>query len=182
MFPFKIVGVDLAAKAENPTGFCFFENNFFLLKTLFSDDDIMKEVLVSNPDLVAIDAPIVKKEVKGVREADRALKRYGAMSLDLPSMQELMRRGTKIAEFLGKRGYDVIEVFPTATAKILGFYERDYRRSVRHLDVKLSFKNKHEYDAYLCCLTGKMHCLGETVQVGDENGRIVIPCEVKKNR
>jgi hypothetical protein len=39
------------------------------------------------------------------------------------------------------------------------------------------FNNKHEYDAYLCSLTAKLHYHGETKEVGDEQGTIVVPID-----
>lgn len=95
----------------------------------------------------------------------------------MKSMEKLTRRGTKIAKILSNK-CKVIEVFPTATAKILDIYEKDYRKKADEKDLKV--KNKHEYDAYLCCLTGKLHIENKTIQVGDKEGKIVIP--KKKSR
>ena len=36
-------------------------------------------------------------------------------------------------------------------------------------------KNKHELDAYLCCLTAKMYLEEKTVEIGDKKGKIIIP-------
>ena len=53
-----------------------------------------------------------------IREADRILKRYGAMP---PTMMiDLSVRGDRHAKTLLRRGKEVAEVFPTATSKILG--------------------------------------------------------------
>ena len=127
-----------------------------------------------DPSVIAIDAPILKGDSL-VRKADRLMKKYGAMPLTMPSMRLLAQRGTSIAKQLEAQGYEVIEVFPTGTAKILGFYEKKYRKSLQRLHMQNVFNNKHEYDAYLCSLTAKLHYHGETKEVGDEQGKIVVP-------
>ncbi len=126
------------------------------------------------PSVIAIDAPIIKGDSL-VRKADRLMKKYGAMPLTMPSMRLLAQRGTKVARKFEELGYEVIEVFPTGTAKILGFYEKNYRKSIQHLNMQNVFNNKHEYDAYLCSLTAKLHYYGGTKEVGDEQGTIVVP-------
>ena len=126
------------------------------------------------PSVIAIDAPIIKGDSL-VRKADRLMKKYGAMPLTMPSMKILAQRGTKVARKFEELGYEVIEVFPTGTAKILGFYEKNYRKSIQHLNMQNVFNNKHEYDAYLCSLTAKLHHHGKTKEVGDEQGTIVVP-------
>ena len=98
------------------------------------------------PSVIAIDAPIIKGDSL-VRKADRLMKKYGAMPLTMPSMRLLAQRGTKVARKFEELGYEVIEVFPTGTAKILGFYEKNYRKSIQHLNMQNVFNNKHEYDA-----------------------------------
>ena len=87
-------------------------------------------------------------------------------------MKYLTQRGSKLALQLASE-FEVIEVFPTATAKILGFYHKKFKETASILKIKV--KNKHELDAYLCCLTGKLFLEGKTEIVGDETGGIIIP-------
>lgn len=143
----------------------------FMFKTLYSDEEILQACFGLKPDVVAIDAPIMEGEVR-IRKADEMLREYGALPPTLPSMKCLTVRGSKLAARLRSR-YNVIEVFPTATAKILGVYNKDYRETSRML--RIDVRNKHELDAYLCCITGRMFIEGKTVTVGDEEGGVVIP-------
>ena len=170
----KILGIDLAGRPENPTGICLFKNNETCFKTVYSDEQIFRIVSEFKPDIIAIDAPIIKRGQPHVREADRLLQKYKTLPPTLPSMKLLTLRGSKLAAKLRTR-YRIIEVFPTATAKILGIYNRDYRETVKKL--KINVKNKHELDAYLCCVTAKMHLEKKTVTIGDKDGKIVIPAE-----
>lgn len=163
-----IAGVDLAGKENNPTGVCILEDEKIV--TAHTDEEILS--LTSECDLFAIDAPLMLC-VNGVRirEADRILKRYGAMPPTI--LMELSTRGTGLAKKLLQKKKEVIEVFPTATAKILGVWDRDYKKTAEKLGLKV--RNKHELDAYLCALTGRLWIEGGAIAVGDEEGKVVVP-------
>lgn len=167
----KVVGIDLAGKAKNPTGICILNNEKIELKTIHLDKEIFNIITNVKPELIAIDAPIIKGKIQ-IRKADRILKKYKAFLPTLPSMKDLTIRGSKLALTLSEI-CKVIEVFPTATAKILGIYNKNYKETIKNLDLNAS--NKHELDAYLCALTGKMHLNGDTDILGDRKGRVVIP-------
>ena len=169
----RILGIDLAGKTKNPTGICILKEWDIILKTIYEDKEILEIANSLKPDVVAIDAPILKGETK-IRKADVMLKKYRALPVTLPGMTTLAMRGTKLAAQLSKY-YQVIEVFPTATMKILGFYHKNYKDIARFL--KINVENKHELDAYICCLTGKMFLEGKTIAVGDHNGEIIVPKE-----
>ena len=113
----NIVGVDLAAKEKNPTGICSLNQEIYLF-TLYSNKDIIEGVQDHKPELIALDAPLIKGKIQ-TREVDLYLKKYGALLPTIPSMKPLARRGGKMADTFISLGYEVIEVFPTATAKIL---------------------------------------------------------------
>lgn len=53
----KVVGIDLAGKSENPTGFCLLTDEGSQAKLLFSDTEILREIEDTKPDCIAIDAP-----------------------------------------------------------------------------------------------------------------------------
>jgi len=167
----KIIGVDLAGKTTNPTGICTLNYEIIDFKTVYSDEQILKILLKFKPDIIAIDAPIMKGKPKA-RQADKLLKKYKTLSPSMPSMKTLTIRGSKLATKLVSQ-YEVIEVFPTATAKILGIYSKKYREIASKLNINV--RNKHELDAYLCCLTAKMFLEGKTTEVGDEGGKIIVP-------
>ena len=167
----KILGVDLAGKTANPTGICILKDDKIEFKTVYSNKQILGISAEFKPDIIAIDAPIMQGEPR-IRKADRMLKKYGAFPPSLPGMKSLTLRGSKLEVQLKTR-HKVIEVFPTATAKILEIYNRNYGKTAEKLGIKV--KNKHELDAYLCCLTAKMFLEGKTVEIGDEAGKIIVP-------
>jgi hypothetical protein len=173
----NIIGIDLAGKPHNPTGICTLEteSNSIFLKTIYSDEEILEEISIYAPDqtVIAIDAPLIKGNIPKIRLADKLLKKYGAMPPTMQSMKSLSVRATDLVRRLESKGYKVIEVFPTATAKILRVYNKDYIKVSKALNIEA--KNKHELDAYLCALTGKLFLQGKTIEVGDEEGKIILP-------
>lgn len=162
----KFAGIDLAAKEKNPTGICLINDEVFLA-TVYGDDEIIKFVEENEPDIVAIDAPLMK--TPSMRTADKLLRKYGALPPNMPSMAELARRAWRLSQFMEG---EVIEVFSTATAKIIGVYSRDYREMAERL--KINAKNKHEVDAYLAAYTAKLWKEGKAIAVGGKE-KIIIP-------
>lgn len=162
----KIAGIDLAAKPKNPTGMCFMQGDYKLL-TVYEDKEILNEINEEKPDIVAIDAPLMEKI--RIREADKILKKYGAMPPTMASMTMLTKRAMRLV-----KNFDmaVIEVFPTATAKILGFYDKDYKKMARFLGIEV--KNEHELDAYISAYTAYLYLNGKAIEVGKKE-KIIIP-------
>jgi len=178
------VGIDLAGKPCNPTGICILkiDSKEISLKTVYSDEEILKEIYIYSSDrtILAIDAPLMKDSKPKLRLADKLLKKYGAMPPTMKSMKYLSIRASNLSKKIKSKGYEVIEVFPTATAKILGIYNKDYTKISKALDIEP--KNKHELDAYLCALTGKLFLQGKTIEVGDDEGKIILPKTINKNQ
>ena len=169
----NIVGVDLAAKQKNPTGICSL-NTETCLYTLYSNKDIITGVQDHMPELIALDAPLIKGKIR-IRKVDRYLMKYGALPPSIPSMKSLVQRGSKMADIFLSLGYNVIEVFPTATAKILGLYSPDYKLMAQKFGIQP--RNEHEMDAYLAALTGKLKVTYQAVEIGDDDGRVILPRE-----
>lgn len=167
----KVLGIDLAGKEQNPTGICRLQKDMVECSIIYSNKEIRKVSNDFKPSIIAVDAPLMDGEPR-VRKADQVLKTYGALPPSMPGMKRLTQRASTLAEYLDRR-YKVIEVFPTATAKILGVYHKDYRKTATCLDVDV--ENKHEVDAYLCALTAQLFLQGNTFEVGDEEGTIVVP-------
>lgn len=165
-----IVGIDLAGSENNRSGFCQVTEEFgqreTKARTIFTDDEILKEIERLKPDLVAIDAPLSNK--KQDRKCDKEMKKYGALSLNLAGMQMLVKRATRLASEIEKISVPVIEVFSRATEKIMGL-ERD----------SLS-KSIHQGDAILAAITGFLYLEKKTKEVGDKEGKIVIPKPSRK--
>jgi predicted nuclease with RNAse H fold len=140
----KIVGLDLAGKDTNPTGFCCIDHGKVSTKTLLSDRQILNEIDDIKPDLIAVDAPFDFPKQGYFRESDILLKKRGFKPLSpmFPGMRVLVERAKMLVKILRDRGYKVVEVFPRATEEILGF-KKDEKA------------NEHEYDALLCAVAGK---------------------------
>jgi predicted nuclease with RNAse H fold len=168
----RILGLDLAGKITHPTGVCMMNEPTIEFKIVYTNEEIIDIVNNFKPDIIAVDAPLMKNNIK-TRKADLLLRKYGALPPVLKGMTTLVKRARRLLSVLNDE-YMVIEVFPTATAKILGLYNRDYRLTIKELGLEIS--SKHELDAYLCCVTAKKHTEGETITVGDnEEGVIIIP-------
>ena len=142
----KVVGIDLAGKSQNTTGFCLLTESGAETKLLYSDLDILKEIEKIKPKCIAIDAPFWMPKSGAWRPAEEKLLRRGFKPLSplLPTMRILVLRASHLVRVLRERKYRVIEVFSQASEKILGL-------------TKEPRKNKDEYDALLCALTAKAY-------------------------
>ncbi|MFN3306635.1 MAG: DUF429 domain-containing protein [Candidatus Kapaibacteriota bacterium] len=174
---YKVVGLDLAGKENNFSGICILDGNSAKVNLLKSDKDIVEFIIKSNPDAIGIDAPLSL----GDRICDRLMKKYGAMPTKLKGIFELAKRAINLTKCLkNNSNATIIEVFPTATAKILGFYKKNIDEkissSMETLKIIMASKiNKDEFDAFLCALTTNLYLTGFTQSIGDDNGSIVIP-------
>ncbi len=180
----KYVGIDLAGNPKNDTGFCILvingDGRTISASILHSDAELIDKIGKTGQAIVAIDAPLTYAGVN--RKCDEDLREYGALPATLPGMEVLAKRGTNLAKELGKKGHKVIEVYATASAKILGFYEKDERAAQKKLmefdlagDIQKRILSRDELDALFCALTAYLHAGGQTEQVGDESGKITIP-------
>lgn len=180
----RFVGIDLAGSPRNPTGFCVLEargeENYIRTKLLFEDEEIVREVIVAKPRVVAIDAPLTNPGRP--RRCDEELRKYGALPLTLRGVEKLAERGKTLAEVLRGEGLEVIEVFPTATAKLLGYYSKNELEVQRMLlsaklrgDIEKKVLRKDELDAIFAAITAYLYFQNMTESVGDEEGVIVVP-------
>ncbi|MBI4020247.1 MAG: DUF429 domain-containing protein [Candidatus Aenigmarchaeota archaeon] len=157
----KVIGLDLAGKDKNPTGFCVLTKEGTKAKLLHSDNEILYEIEKVKPDIICIDAPLSFPEEGHFRDGDVQLRKlgYNPLSPTFPGMQPLVRRAMMLVNVLRKK-YHVVEVFPHATESILGV-ERN------------KTADKDRYDALLCALTGKYYLEGKFREVGKE--KIILP-------
>lgn len=180
----RFVGIDLAGNPRNPTGFCVLEvreeGKYVRTRLLFEDREIVREVVATRPKVVAIDAPLTNPGRP--RRCDEELRKYGALPLTLRGMEKLAERGKTLAGVLRGEGLEVIEVFPTATAKLLGYYSKDELEVQRMLlsaklrgDIEKRVMRKDELDAIFAAITAYLHFHNMTESVGDEEGVIVVP-------
>ncbi len=145
----RVVGIDLAGKIENPTGFCSITDSGIDTMLLYTDEEIIAEVKKINPDCIAIDAPLWLPRFGAWRPSEEKLLKRGFKPLStlLPTMRILAIRASKLSRTIIEMNYKVVEVFSSATEQVLGLSKEPR-------------KNKDEYDALLCALTAKAYLEG----------------------
>jgi predicted nuclease with RNAse H fold len=179
----RVVGLDLAGSPRNETGYCVLDVGdvkAVTTRVLHSDDEILYELKSDRPKLTAVDAPL--KYDGGKRSCDEMLREYGALPVTLKGMTVLAERGRGLASKLHAEGLECIEVYSTATAKILGLYSKNdftLQKNMMALDLtgELTSKilSRDELDAVLAAVTAYLHLIGQTKSVGDDAGEIIIP-------
>lgn len=185
----KIIGIDLSGREENPSGICILNKHKLILKTLYKDEDILNEIELTEPSLVAIDAPLslpagrccLERDCECAvgghfRQAERDIRPYGrVLPLTFQGMKMLTLRGIKLAEKL-KKDYQVIETHPRTSQKMMGFNNMEN-------DLSQFFKlsgdaTEHEMDAAMAAVTGYLYLKGCCLELGEpDEGIIVIPID-----
>ncbi len=183
----KILGIDLAGKEENPTGICILNNRELFLETLFSNKDIIDEVILVDPVLVGIDAPLslpkgrccLKRNCECAvgghfRQAERDIRHYGrVLPLTFPGMNMLTYRGVKLGEQLRVLS-EVFETHPRTNQRILGLSDLTVDLN-RYFSIRGEITD-HTLDAALAALTGYFKLLNCYLELGDPvEGTIIIP-------
>ncbi len=178
----------MAGNPKNPTGFCLLEveNDKKVVKTeiLHSNSEIIEKLEEIRPKIIAIDAPLTYSGRN--RRCDDELRVYGALPVTLRGMEVLAIRGRELAKELKTRNFNFIEIFATATGKILGFYSDNKKTAKREMqknllkanlsgDLERKLLTKDEIDAVFAAITGYLHLTNATRDVGDDEGRIIIP-------
>ncbi len=176
--PQIIIGIDLTANESKKSGLAIISKDKIFIDFIFANYEIIELIYLYKPKVIAIDAPLTLSDK---RTCDKQMKKYGAMPLALPSIHALAQRAIKLVETIPFRT-NIIEVFPTATAKIFKIYSRNFQNVLKSYEstLKMNIKtklNKDTSDAVLAALTGWLYHKHLTVAVGDENGSIIIPDE-----
>jgi len=128
----RIIGIDLTGSERRATGWALLDGAVATTKAIRSDEELLRETLTANPDIVSIDSPLSMPE--GVTDPDNtgtrpiyrrcelALKRMGISVFWclLPTMKSLTMRGMRLASELRKHGLEVIESYPGAAQDLLG--------------------------------------------------------------
>lgn len=171
----SIVGIDLAAHHVRNTGIAFFVGDKIYTRIVHTDKEILSLIIKRKFKVAGIDSPLSLHEG---RMADSILKRFGAMPLKLPSIKALALRAIDLKNALEELGLEVIEVFPTATAKILGFYTRNRTGAVNYLRSKgfefiTANPTRDEIDAAIALYQVYLHITSKAVFVGDPKGGYV---------
>ena len=177
----KVIGVDLAGLATNPSGFAVLSGRTFRTRLVHSDAEMIDLCVAEEPDLVAIDAPLSLPRRGNLRNADLSLIKRGLRVFPptFAGMRSLTSRGIFLSKKLHAKKIKVIEIHPR-TSGILIFKTDDRNQWMRKLK-KMGFhlyggKSRHELDAALSAHTGALHLRGKTEAMGRvEEGTIVVP-------
>lgn len=179
------MGIDLAGKSENPTGWALWIGGVVNTDLLYEDNEILECIIQKKPSLIAIDAPLKLPKEGFLRNADKEMIRRGYRVLPpmLPNMKKLTMRAMKLNAEIMEMGYKTIEVHPTSTRKALNMPTKNWKQIQTILiniglkvNLKTRFLTNHEIDATTSALTAYLHILGQTEIIGDEEeGHIIVP-------
>jgi predicted nuclease with RNAse H fold len=180
-----VIGIDLAGKTENPTGWAILEGRKVKTRLVYTDDDIFDGVCNAKPSIIAIDAPLAFPKREILRKADHEMIRRGYRVFPpvLSAMRMLTERAIKINKLITEKGYKTIEVHPTSTRKALNMPSKDWRKIQTILkdmglkgDIETRSLTPHEIDAVTSALTAHLHIQNQTEAIGDEEeGYIIVP-------
>lgn len=183
----KEIGIDLAGKRTNKTGFAVLLGMQSRTKVLRSDKKIIKEIVSWEPSIVSIDAPLSKPLRGKSRVCERQLRKIGIKVFPcmFAGMKTLTERGIRLAEKIRRLGYTVIESYPGSAQDILGIPRKGRNKTLLQKalweygvtgDVMKRDITDHELDAITSAIVGKMYLVGETISIGNKNeGLMVIP-------
>ncbi len=189
-----VLGLDLAASPQRPTGACLLSGSRATTCVLLSDAEILAYFNESRPDLVAIDAPLTlppgrvsihERNDSHYRPCDLELRRRKIpfFPITLGPMRGLTERGMILAAAIGHSGVRVIEIYPGGAQDIWGIPRaaRDFDgllRGLRRLGLRGLRKSAtdHELDAATGALVGRLFLEGRAEIFGDfDSGAIVMP-------
>lgn len=197
--PLRIVGIDLTGSEKRATGWALMEGASVTTKSIRTDEDLIRETLTANADLVSIDSPLSLPEGYGnpgvpiYRKCELALKRMGISVFWclLPTMQGLTRRGIMLADQLRQAGRNVIESYPGAAQDILGMPRK--KASLQELkwglsragitgDFLTSDITHDEVDAITSALVGLFYLADEYIALGTlSESYLIVPRSPKFN-
>ena len=180
-----IIGIDLAGKPENPTGWATWENKKVKTTLLYMDNQILEAITQNKPEIIAVDAPFSLPKSGILRKADREMIKngYRVFPPRLPAMSTLAMRAMKLNRLIAEKGFKTIEVHPTSTCKALSIPPKDWGKIQTVLtqiglegDLKVRTLTPHEIDAVIAVLTAYLCMRNQTEALGDEEeGYIIIP-------
>ena len=201
----RVVGIDLSGSERRATGWALLYGSRAGTKSIITDDDLIRETLAAEPEIVSIDSPLSvpegwndaqKQLIAGspiYRKCELALKRMGISVFWclLPSMKSLTMRGMRLANELRKHGLKVIESYPGAAQDILGIPRKG--ASLEELKWGLSragiqgeyLKNRvthDEVDAITSALVGLFYVAGDYIALGTPSeDYLIVPRSPKIN-
>lgn len=180
-----IIGIDLAGKQKNPTGWAVLKNRMVETALVYTDKEILEKIAYTKPAIAAIDAPLKLPKKGLLRKVDKELikRGYRVFPPGLPSMKGLTLRATKLNKLITEKGIKTIEVHPTSTRRALNMPLKDWReiqKTLKSIGLEGSLKvrtlKSHEIDAATAALTAYLYIKGLTESLGDEEeGYIIVP-------
>lgn len=178
-----VIGIDLAAKPENPTGLAVWKGKVMRTCLVYTDQEILESITCNKPTLTAIDAPLNLPRKGILRRAEKEMikRGYKIFPPKLPAMEKLTIRAIKLNTLIAEKGYKTIEVHPTSTRKALNMPTKDWTRIQLILnsmglgkDLKTRIQSSHEIDAVIAALTARLYLQDRTKSVGNETGGYII--------
>lgn len=180
-----VMGLDLAAKQKNPTGWALLKGKKLETSIIYKDEEILGIIKKATPSIVAIDAPLKFPKSGLLRKADREMIRsgYRVFPPGLPSMRTLTCRAMKLNRLISKMGIRTIEIHPTSTRKALNMplkKTKEIQAILEELGLegtwKVQLQTIHELDAAIAALTAQLYLKGLTELFGDEDeGYVIVP-------
>jgi predicted nuclease with RNAse H fold len=189
-----VLGIDLAGVPHRPTGICLLEDGRGRTKLLYEDREILEYAQESEPDLIAIDAPLnlpsgrrsmADRNGSHYRPCDIELRRRKIpfFPITLGPMRKLTERGITLKRRLEAEGFRVVEIYPGGAqdAWKIPRAKRNMeglRRGLARLGIKglTRSASDHELDAATGSLVGWLYLMGNAEVLGDfQTGAILMP-------
>ncbi|RLG53209.1 MAG: DUF429 domain-containing protein [Thermoproteota archaeon] len=178
----KAAGIDLTGSESKATSIAIVSGGKIRLYRATADHEIIEVVSREKPDVIAIDAPLTKPHEGYLRKLERKAAKEGIKLLPpmLRGMRKLTERGVRLRRALEERGFNVIEVHPTSSRKILGIsgsLEEAWKNALGIAKVSTSpdiKPSRDDLDALLAAITGIYYLKGKYRSIKGE-GELILP-------
>lgn len=169
--------------------------------TVFTDKEISEIVRKSQPDIIAIDAPLnlppgrktlEDRNGEHFRPCDRELLRRGIrfFPITLGPMRSLTKRGILLKNRFRRQGFKVIEIYPGAAQDVWGIPRKQFglgrlRRGLEMLGIQglEHGMNGDELDAVSGAVVGRMYLRDKAEVLGNfRQGAIVVPLALNNSQ
>ncbi len=179
----RVGGLDLSAKEGRCSGYSVIDvpaKRVLKVKCLFTDNDIVSEVIEDSLDVIAVDAPLTPEP--GMREVDRVMIKSG-FKVFPPSfrwMRDLTLRAWKLKGTLEGKGVEVLETHPrsalvsSGTGSLLELLESLGVECCGDVDRELVSNHRDLRDSLICALVAYLHTIGRVKEVRARDGVIYL--------
>ena len=193
--PFSFIGVDYGSKLAGTTAICFWKKKgiHFIQSQKKKDADqfLIQQINQLQPSHVFFDAPLSIPGVYSIstsqyddyfyRQADRDLNAMSPMFLG-----GLTARAIRLKHQLESQHIKVVEIYPSALAKVLGLPALGYKKQQQNLAAtwaklqeELPFtcsespKNWHQFDSVLAFYSGYRYLVDKCESYGNKEEGII---------